>query len=404
MYTYRNAASNYKGNNPSSKGNFDQNNRKQEKNRKRTNKKKDDDTEEEEEEGGLNFIDIITGFFSSSLHFIVVWTLIASWPIALTFKNFYQRLFANFCYDDLPRTDHTFGGIVGNMNLQIFGDNSNNSNFSNRTTNNNTITGPFYFKSSSSDGNSVCENSSYPHPLGLTLGLLAVAVGQGFLLVYFYLRKKGSLGTTNDVQVEGARAYDFKEGLFTHLAQPEGFGLLGSYLIGTWMFGLMPSSYYSFNGGVNWMHVLMQLLCQDFIQYIMHLSEHFIHPEIYKRSHKPHHKFTNPRLFDAFNGSLTDTFLMILVPLFITAKIVPANVWSYMAFGSIYANWLTLIHSEFTHPWDRFFKMIGFGTAADHHVHHKEFKYNYGHLFMYWDKIFGTYKSAVDREKYNDLS
>ena len=25
----------------------------------------------------------------------------------------------------------------------------------------------------------------------------------------------------------------------------------------------------------------------------------------------------------------------------------------------------------------------GFGTAADHHVHHKLFKYNYGHLFMW---------------------
>ena len=29
----------------------------------------------------------------------------------------------------------------------------------------------------------------------------------------------------------------------------------------------------------------------------------------------------------------------------------------------------------------------GFGTAADHHVHHKMFKYNYGHLFMYWDML-----------------
>lgn len=36
--------------------------------------------------------------------------------------------------------------------------------------------------------------------------------------------------------------------------------------------------------------------------------------------------------------------------------------------------------------------MVGFGTAADHHVHHKLFKYNFGHLFMYWDSVCGTYR------------
>ena len=119
---------------------------------------------------------------------------------------------------------------------------------------------------------------------------------------------------------------------------------------------------------------------------------------LYQVSHKPHHKFLNPRLFDAFNGSPTDTFLMILVPLFFTANVVRTNVWSYMTFGSLYANWLCLIHSEYHHPWDRVFRRIGFGTAADHHVHHKLFNYNYGHLFMYYDRLFGTYKdpAAVD--------
>ena len=65
-----------------------------------------------------------------------------------------------------------------------------------------------------------------------------------------------------------------------------------------------------------------------------------------------------------------------------------------MTFGSLYANWLTFLHSEYSHPWDKIlFKYIGFGTAADHHVHHKLFVYNYGHLFMYWDIFFGTYKN-----------
>ncbi len=222
----------------------------------------------------------------------------------------------------------------------------------------------------------------YPSPVGLSLGLLAVAVGQLFTLIYFIMWKKGFFGELFVIQREGAPKYDIIEGLVIHLGQPEGFVMLGGYLIGTWMTGLMPSTYYSFSGGINWVHVFLQLLVQDFVQYVMHLLEHVVSPAFYQISHKPHHRFTNPKLFDAFNGSLIDTFCMILLPLMITARVVPANVWSYMAFGSLYANWLTLLHSEYVHPWDRLFRKIGFGTSADHHVHHKVFKYNYGHLFM----------------------
>ena len=47
---------------------------------------------------------------------------------------------------------------------------------------------------------------------------------------------------------------------------------------------------------------------------------------------------------------MTDTALMILVPLYSTAHLVHCNVWEYMSFGSLYASWLTLIHSECKSP------------------------------------------------------
>ena len=46
------------------------------------------------------------------------------------------------------------------------------------------------------------------------------------------------------------------------------------------------------------------LLIQDAIQYAMHVGEHSISPWLYKNSHKPHHHFTNPRLFDAFDVTI----------------------------------------------------------------------------------------------------
>lgn len=239
---------------------------------------------------------------------------------------------------------------------------------------------------------------SWPDPLGLCLGLLSVAVGQLCVAVYHFVHLH--FGRPTPIQKEGMQQYNFVEGLWTHLAQVEGFVLLGSYLSGTWMFRLMPPSYYVLEGNVNPWHVAAQLLIMDCVQTFAHLAEHKVSAEVYKASHKPHHRFLNPRLFDAFNGSLTDTVCMILVPLYVTALLVPANVWSYMAFGTIYSSWLTLIHAEYSHPWDPFFRKIGFGTAGDHHVHHKVFIKNYGHLFMYWDKMLGTYKSPLDVDKF----
>ena len=83
---------------------------------------------------------------------------------------------------------------------------------------------------------------------------------------------------------------------------------------------------------------------------------------------------------------------MIIVPLALTAQLLHANVWEYMTFGSIMSAWLLLIHSETHHPWDSIFLLLGLGTAADHHVHHRTFIHNYGHLLMWWDRLAGTYK------------
>lgn len=73
------------------------------------------------------------------------------------------------------------------------------------------------------------------------------------------------------IQVAGARPYDFTEALRSHVSEPGGFALLVAYLCGTWMFNLMPASYYSFEGGVQPMKVLAQLLIQ--VRFAVRLAE-----------------------------------------------------------------------------------------------------------------------------------
>ena len=242
-----------------------------------------------------------------------------------------------------------------------------------------------------------------PSYFGLIFGLSSVVIGHFFTLLYFYLlQNKYILNDLVPIQKKKLSIYFYYDALISHLFQPEGFIMIGGYLIFTWMYKIMPLSYYSFTGNIIWMDVLQQLLIQDSLQFIMHIVQHKSYSILYKISHKPHHKFTNPKLFDAFNGSFMDTLIMIIFPLIITAQLVHTNVWSYITFGTLYANWLTLIHCEYSHPWDFLFRLIGFGTSGDHHVHHKLFIYNFGHLFMYWDILYGTYKSPFTVDLFND--
>jgi len=229
---------------------------------------------------------------------------------------------------------------------------------------------------------------------GLFLGLSSVIVSQFCIILYFYIYKISGYAEKNRIQNKITH-YSFSKEALNHLTQLEGICLLGGYLSITWIYEIMPASYYNDKEGINWIHVILQCLLVDSLQTILHFLEHkgfYITKHIYIKSHKPHHRFFNPILFNAFDGSITDTLIMIIVPLFITAQLIHCNLWSYIIFGNIYSSMLTLIHSEYEHPFDFLFRMFGIGTARDHNIHHRLQKYNYGHMFMYWDYIFGTFK------------
>jgi len=232
-----------------------------------------------------------------------------------------------------------------------------------------------------------------PSPVGLGLGLASVLIGHAFTVLYYrirtldaFARKSSSTWTT------GAASPDtFWKEASEHVRQVEGFALLGAYLTVYWMSGRMRRSYYDFAGGIEWDRVGLQLLVQDGLQFAMHVFEHKVSKALYRTSHKPHHQYTSPRFFDSFRGSITDTLLMVLGPLFITSRLIECNVWSYMTFGCLYVNGLCLIHSEHAHPWEPAFRRLGIGTSADHHAHHRLFVKNYGHLFTYFDRLSGSY-------------
>lgn len=232
---------------------------------------------------------------------------------------------------------------------------------------------------------STSTSTSTSNHVGLALGVGSILCGQMATIVYDWVVYPSRLRRL--------------EATLRHFFQVEGTILLSLYLWSTWHYRLLPESYYSCTTHlqslpgvyveISIVDVFLQLLVQDFYQYIAHRLEHMI-PYVYRKTHHIHHLHIRPSLFDAFHGTCFDTIVMILIPLYCTAHTVHTDVFSYMTFGTIYANWLVLIHAEYDHMWDPLCRLIGFGTPRDHRIHHKQFKQNFGHIFMYWDWIFGT--------------
>ena len=211
-------------------------------------------------------------------------------------------------------------------------------------------------------------------------GMLAVALSHAATIVYEVAREVRRRRTTSS---SSSRLEPLRDRVRSHLSQPEGFALLGIHLLGTWYLGLLPVSYYGTQGrGVNFHLVACQLLVQDFLQYLMHRAQH----QFKWQSHQAHHRHRSPSFWDSFDGSPSDTCVMILAPLLVTAHAVPwCNVYDYMCFGSVYANWLCLIHSDAgPHAWDEAFEAIGLGTPRYHHIHHRYPHRHFGHLVQWW--------------------
>ena len=138
------------------------------------------------------------------------------------------------------------------------------------------------------------------NPRGLIYGLLSVALGQIFVIIpYYYLLRKQYIKRPfiqqkfeeeykrREPSPSGRNSWDeestFLSEMKNHLFQLEGFFLLGTYLSVTWIFNLMPETYYDLDQPVKFLDVLLQLLVIDFFQTIMHFGEHYV--AFYIKSH-----------------------------------------------------------------------------------------------------------------------
>jgi len=137
-----------------------------------------------------------------------------------------------------------------------------------------------------------------------------------------------------------------------------------------------------------WMPVslLIALLAHETYYYWLHRWMH--HPKVFKVVHKVHHdsNITSPWTAFSFHP-IEGVFQAIFLPLLL--MVLPMHLYvllihlTIMTFSSV-VNHLDIevypkrFHKHFIGRW-----LIG---ATHHSLHHKQFKYNYGLYFTFWDK------------------
>jgi lathosterol oxidase len=122
----------------------------------------------------------------------------------------------------------------------------------------------------------------------------------------------------------------------------------------------------------------------DYCIYWIHRGLH--HPAVYKRLHKPHHKWIMPTPFASHAFHPLDGFAQG-VPYHVFPFLFPLQKWAYVALFVFINIWTVLIH-------DGEFLSVNpvVNGAACHTIHHIEFQGNYGQFSTLPDRMGGTYK------------
>lgn len=133
----------------------------------------------------------------------------------------------------------------------------------------------------------------------------------------------------------------------------------------------------------------------DFCIYWIHRTLH--HPLIYKRFHKPHHKWIVPTPYASYAFHPVDGWSQSL-PYHLYPFLFPLQKTAYIGLFTFVTIWTVLIHDgEYATR-----SPIVNGSAC-HTLHHLYFNYNYGQFFTLWDRIGGSYRVPNDELFNSDL-
>ncbi|EEP78299.1 C-5 sterol desaturase [Uncinocarpus reesii 1704] len=153
----------------------------------------------------------------------------------------------------------------------------------------------------------------------------------------------------------------------------------------------------------NFLQFPLFFMFTDFFIYWIHRGLH--HPLIYKRLHKPHHKWIMPTPYASHAFHPVDGWAQSL-PYHIFPFIFPLQKFAYVALFVAINVWTILIHDG-----EYATNNPVINGAACHTMHHLYFNYNYGQFTTLWDRLGNSYRrpneelfrreSKMDKEEWN---
>jgi len=177
------------------------------------------------------------------------------------------------------------------------------------------------------------------------------------------------------------------------------FALSGAITVLLWQRGYIKVYNETTAHPLWWLPVslFLALVLHETYYYWLHRWMH--HPKIFKTVHKVHHdsNITSPwtafsfHPIEGFFQALFLPVLLLLIPMHLYALIIQLTI---MTFSSV-INHLDIeiypknFHRHFLGRW-----LIG---ATHHSLHHKQFRYNYGLYFTFWDKWKHTESPLYER-------
>ncbi|KAI9284156.1 hypothetical protein BC943DRAFT_326451 [Umbelopsis sp. AD052] len=149
-------------------------------------------------------------------------------------------------------------------------------------------------------------------------------------------------------------------------------------------------------GGIPYMlfSIAAFLVFTDFGIYWIHRWLH--HPVLYKRLHKPHHKWIVPTPFASHAFHPLDGYAQS-VPYHLFVYVIPMQKWLYITIFMFVNIWTVMIHDG-----NYMLRSKIINSSAHHSVHHLYFNYNYGQYFTFWDRAFGSHRQPTE-EQYNSM-
>lgn len=205
--------------------------------------------------------------------------------------------------------------------------------------------------------------------------------------LWFYVWKKNSWSnrSLSKKVIDKKQFYkEIKWSVLTSLI----FAFAGSFTALLWQKGY-TRLYFDINKYGLWylpVSLLISMFIHETYYYWLHRWMH--RPEVFKVLHKVHHDSNTTSAFTAFSFHPLEGLLQAII-LPATIIIIPMHIYvllfqlTIMTFSSV-INHLEIetypahFHKHFIGKW-----IIG---ATHHSLHHKQFKYNFGLYFTFWDK------------------